>query len=383
MAMQSPLQRLYKTKFVLTSFVGVVAGYLLMALGNHLDALSGFAFLKAVDLHDIGIVLMTSSLVVVVFTYLGNEDAEREAKRQFREAIRDETPAIRDSVIEAMAFTPDRVLDVLASPVVDRVVENSLAKQLGSREFAADVYADLKAQLLRSTERWRNLRISVNLSSWDNPSKLTASMLTATFRYDYHASNLGEVLRFASVSDRDEYRRLQADPTYTEVWYVGSSSGLDGAAPDAFELMGVSVNDQQQKVTRSSKAGAQFFSVYLDPELRWTRKEAVVSFTYRGLVLRHGHLLYIDLTKPVKGLTISLTYGGTGIGHISVVDYIAAAKQPAIFQLPSSDPSPSVGVTFDGWVLPKGGVAFVWVLDGETAANTAAADTSRHARSTT
>ena len=27
--------------------------------------------------------------------------------------------------------------------------------------------------------------------------------------------------------------------------------------------------------------------------------------------------------------------------------------------------SPSVSVVFDGWVMPKGGVAFVWVLDDE------------------
>ena len=276
-----------------------------------------------------------------------------------------------------MAFTPDRVLDVLASSVVDRVVENSLAKQFGSREFAADVYADLKAQLLRSTERWRNLRISASLSPWNEPSGPTASMLAEAFRYDYHASNLGEILRFASVSDHDEYRRLQADPTCTEVWYVGSSSRLDGASPDAFELISVSVNDQQQKVSRSTKAGAQFFSIYHDSQFRGADKEAVVSFTYCGLVLRHGHLIYIDLAKPVKGLTISLTYGGTGIGHISVVDYIAAAKQPPITQLAVTDPSPSVGLTFDRWVLPKGRVAFVWVLAAEMDATSSASPGER------
>ncbi len=59
-----------------------------MLLGNHLDALSGFAFLKAVDLHDIGIVLMTSSLIVILFTYLGNEDAEAEAEECTRRASR-------------------------------------------------------------------------------------------------------------------------------------------------------------------------------------------------------------------------------------------------------------------------------------------------------
>ena len=38
------------------------ASNLLMALGNHLDALSGFSFLKAVDLHDIKEILAHTDL---------------------------------------------------------------------------------------------------------------------------------------------------------------------------------------------------------------------------------------------------------------------------------------------------------------------------------
>lgn len=355
--MQSPLQRLYKTKFVLVAIIATIVGILLLLV-------AGWPSWQAAA-SLVGGALATAGLIGVWFQYIGNADATEENERQFRVAVRQEASAIRDSVIDAMAFTPEKVLDVMEPSVVDRVVENSLAKQLGDHEFASDVYADLKAQLLRSRERWRNLRISVSLSRWNSPIKSATPMLAATFRYDYRARNLGNVLRFASVSDHDEYRRLQADPTYTEVWYVGSSSGLDGASPDAFELIGASLNGQPQKISRSTKAGAQFFAIYPDTSLRKTDKEVDVSFTYRGLVLRRGHLLYIDLAKPVKGLTIGLTYGGTGIQHISVVDYIAAAKQPVISKVPATDPSPSVGLTFDGWVMPKGGVAFVWVLDGE------------------
>jgi hypothetical protein len=90
-----------------------------------------------------------------------------------------------------------------------------------------------------------------------------------------------------------------------------------------------------------------------------------MSFTYRALLQQHGHLLRVDLTKPVKGLTVNLAYGGTGIRYVSIADYVAAARQPAISRLPATDPSPSVSLTFDGWVFPKGGVAFVWVLEQE------------------
>jgi hypothetical protein len=46
---------------------------------------------------------------------------------------------------------------------------------------------------------------------------------------------------------------------------------------------------------------------------------------------------------------------------------IAGARQPQIAQLPANDPTPSVEIGCDGWVFPKGGVAFVWVLESELA----------------
>lgn len=51
--------------------------------------------------------------------------------------------------------------------------------------------------------------------------------------------------------------------------------------------------------------------------------------------------------------------------YVNVLDYIAGARQPRIAQLPASDPTPSVEIGYDGWVFPKGGVAFVWMLESE------------------
>ena len=83
------------------------------------------------------------------------------------------------------------------------------------------------------------------------------------------------------------------------------------------------------------------------------------------LVQQNGHLLHLDISHPTKGLHVQFSYGDCGIRYINVLDYIAGARRPQIAQLPASDPTPSVEVNFDGWVFPKGGVAFVWVLKSE------------------
>jgi hypothetical protein len=55
--------------------------------------------------------------------------------------------------------------------------------------------------------------------------------------------------------------------------------------------------------------------------------------------------------------------------RVNVVDYIASSRQPGLTRLPPSEPTPSIGLQFDGWILHKAGVAFVWVLESEMAAS--------------
>ncbi len=365
--MQSPLQRLYKTKFTLVSIVATIAGYALMRTGSWVATQAGLHLAKDADLFDIGIALMTAGLVGIAFQFIGASDAEHEAKRQFREAIRSEAPAIQKSVVDAMALAPRSILDVTAPDVLDRVVINSLAKQLGDEAFAADIYRDLKAQVLRSEERWHDLRISIALTPWESETTSDVPMFVATFRYNYRVSNPAAVMRFASVSDLDEYRELQADPDMTEVWYFEPKASLDGASPDVFQLVEVTVSGKRQSIRQTTRAGTRLYTLRLgtNTDFADASGERAISFTYRGLVQQHGHLLRLDLTKPTKGLSVNLTYGGSGIRYVSVADYIAAAKQPVISRVPATDPSPSVSLTFDGWALPKAGIAFSWVLDKE------------------
>ena len=53
------------------------------------------------------------------------------------------------------------------------------------------------------------------------------------------------------------------------------------------------------------------------------------------------------------------------VRHVNTIDYLGDAAQSHLTQLPASDLTPSIEVSYDGWLLPKGGVAFVWVLDSE------------------
>jgi len=361
--MQSPLHRLYRTKLVLASFIGVVAGYVLMVVGTRVDGLSGFGLLKDIDLHDIGIVLMTSGLIVVLFQYLGNEDAAQEAEQRTREAVKAEAPAFVAGVIEAIADTPTSILAVTAPEVLDRVIENSMSARLGDKRLAHDTYADLYQQVVQTTERWHDVHVNVDLAPWEPASNLgEEAMFVATIKWDYRRTAGDPIMRFACVSDPDEYRSLSRDPSTTETWYFKPTRALDGASPEVFNLLQFTVDGKPQPVRRSTSRGTQLFTADLG---KASEGGVVVSYTYRTLVRRHGHLLRIEPARLAKGFAVRFSYGGCGFQFVNTLDYIAGAWQARLGELPPTDPAPFSQISYDGWVFPRGGVVFVWGLVDE------------------
>lgn len=60
--------------------------------------------------------------------------------------------------------------------------------------------------------------------------------------------------------------------------------------------------------------------------------------------------------------------GGCGIRYVNVLDYVASARQARIEHRAAADPAPAIEVGYDGWVLPTAGMAFVWTIEDEMAA---------------
>jgi hypothetical protein len=255
----------------------------------------------------------------------------------------------------------------VASPAtLDKIVRNCLAIQLGDRQLAEDAYADLKEQVIRSPERARNTDVSVALAPWAHGrASGKGSMFVATVRWEYRVVPHQPILRFACTSDLEDYREHLHDPSMTNTWYFEPIAGLDGSAKEVYELVQFAVDGRQLPARRTTRAGTQICTASLGAEAVAAAREVTVSFTYRVLVQRHSHLLHLDIGRPTKGFKVNLSYGDCGIRHVNVLDYIASPHEPRITRLPASDPSPHIEVAHDGWVFPRAGVAFAWVLEEE------------------
>lgn len=361
----SPLQRLYKTKLALLATISTVVGIALLMLSHWLSSRAGWAWFSG-WVNDIGAALFTTGLLAIFFQYIDEEDSDKRADDRLRRVLAQEAPAIRDAVVDGFAFAPDSLTSVASPGTLDRIIGNCLAIQLGDHELARDIYTDLQEQVVRTKPRLYDARVSVALSPWDGgPASGRGSKFTATVKWEYRLVPDNAVMRFACVSDIDEYRELLDDPSMATVWYFEPIAGLDGASAEAFQLLQFAVDGRSVAARRAARAKSQVFTINIGDEAVTPQKQVTLSYTYRTLVQKNGHLLHLDISQPTKGLRAEFSYGDCGIRYVNVLDYIAGARRPRIAQLPASDPTPSVEISFDGWVFPKGGVAFVWVLEAE------------------
>jgi hypothetical protein len=368
--MANLLDQLYRTKLQLIAVLSVVGGIacLMLAHWSTMDPAAP-SWLARLPISEIGSTLFGTGLLAVFFEYVDRKHGDERTDQRIREAVRKEAPAIRDAVLDSFAFNPAALEGIASNDTLDRITANALGLRLNDQALAGEVYADLRDQVIRAPERWHDVDVSVSLSPWAaGPPSGHGSMFAATIRWEYRVQPASPTMRFACVSDLGEYRELLRDPTVNEPWYIGRNGGLDAASKDVFELIQLTVDGKAKKIRRTQRTGSQIYTATIGTAAP-SGKPVTVAYTYRVLVQRHGHLLYLDIPRPTKGLHVQLDYAGAGIRRINTLDFIASSESTRIDQTPDSVPARTIDIGFDGWVFPRSGVAFVWVLEGELTAD--------------
>lgn len=362
--MASLLHQLYKIKLRLAGLVTAVVGAGLLFVAHTVETNPTWSWLLGWPTSELGTTLLSAGIIAIIFEYYARKESEALAAERFRTVIRQEAPAIRDAVLDSLAFNPDTLKGVASPETLDRIATNALGLRLEDQVLAHDVYTDLRDQVIRMPERWHDLDVSVTLSPWEKgPATGRGSMFVATIRWEYRVTPASSTMRFACVSDLAEYRELLRDSTITSVWHFDRSGGIDPGSRDVFEVLQLTVDGKPRKIRRTTREGTQVYAASIGSTA--DRNEVAVVYTYRVLAQRHSHLLYLDLPRPTKGLRVRLNYADAGIRRVNTLDYFASNQQSLVDQAPFSAPAKTVDVTFDGWVFPRSGVAFVWVLEGE------------------
>lgn len=363
--MSSLLDQLYRTKLLLIAVIFGAVGLGLLILNAWLTTVMTATWWLGM-LPEIGFLLLGAAFLGIAFEYADRKQGDERADQRFDRAVERNAPAIRKAVFDALAFNANTLKEVTSPENLDQAAVNILGLRLGDRQLASDVYTDIRAQVVAAPERWKNLHASVSLApAATGPASGHGSMFVATVRWEYRVKPANDTLRFASVADLNVYRQLLRDPTMTGHWYVGTTGGLDPASKEVFELVKVTVEGEARPIRRKVRGGVQTYTADLDLGDERKGSEITVSYTYRALVQRHGHVLYLDLARPTKSLRVSLNYAAAGIRKVNTLDFIASSQTTRVDRSPDDLPAKTVDISFDGWVFPRSGVAFVWVLDDE------------------
>jgi hypothetical protein len=363
--MANLLHQLYKTKLRLAGLVTAVAGVGLLFVAKDVATTPTLSWLVGWPTSELGTTLLSAGVIAVIFEYYARQESEAIAAERFRAVIRQEAPTIRDAVLDSLAFNPDTLKSVASPETLDRIATNAIALRVGNEALARDVYTDFRDQVIRAPEHWYDVGVAITLSPWQKgPAAGRGSMFEATIRWEYRVTPASGTMRFACVSDLAEYRDMLRDQAITSAWHFDLSAGADAASSDVFELLQLAADGKPRKIRRTTREGAQLYTASLGPAAT-SGDEVTVAYTYRVLVQRHGHLLYLDLPRPTKGLHVQLDYLNAGIRRVNTLDYFAGAQQARVDHAPTSTSAKTVDVAFDGWIFPRSGVVFVWVLEEE------------------
>ena len=358
--------RLRRAKAALLAVSLTLTGILLIMLNGWLSGLNlgDWSWLHALPLGELGGTLFGAGLLGTLFEYSFRKDQEAATTRQFRQIIHDEAPAMRDAVIEGFAIRPEDLKRVANPELLDAIAANVMALRLGDEQFAREIYADIRDQAIRAVERWHDVEVRIRLSSALERSTVGTPLFDLTVEWEYTTVPAGPVRRFASTSDRAEYRELLLDVPATSPWFMQSRFGVDAASRGCYELLELTVDGRPQSFRRSARRTGQVYTVTLD-EATMSGEEVRIRQTFRVVTPASGHRIYVELPQPARDVSLVLDYTNTDIATMTVTDMVSSSRSPHVSHAPAATNGRVIHVDAPGWLLPKTGFAFTWTLQSE------------------
>ena len=360
--------RLRKTKAAFLATALTLAGVLLIMFNSWLSTLSlgNWSWLHALPLGELGGTLFGAGLLGTLFEYSFRKDQEAATTRQFRQIIHDEAPAMRDAVIEGFRFNTDDLERIATPQLLDELAVNSLGMRFGDAAFGREVYGDIKHQAITAEERWYDARVDATLGIPRVRSVAPNPFFDLLVRWEYTVVPKHRFRKFAVVSDRQRYDQMVAERGETSVWFKPSGTGLDVTDEASFALVEFSVNGSSVSIERTADTHSQINTVDSVEDLVTAQQPVVMSFTYRSRLRRDGHMVHFDVDRPTKGFELELNYQDAGIAKMKLVDFISSTRRARVSEAPDVAGVKKYTMSYDGWVLPRAGVAFVWILEDES-----------------
>lgn len=326
--------------------------------------LGAWDWLHALPIGELGGTLFGAGLLSTLFEYTFSRDQEESTVERFREIIKEQAPAMRDAVIEGFAIHPEDLKRVANPDLLDDIASNVMSLRLGDEQFARELYADIRDQTIRASERWHDVQVNVRLSSALERNTRGIPLFDVTVEWEYTTVPSSPTRRFVCTSDRAEYNELRDDIPATSTWFMAPRPGMDASNRDSYELLELTVDGQPQTIRRTARKNGQTYSVRLNPS-SVNGKPVRIKQIFRTQTPQWGHRLFFELPQPARDMALTMDYTNTEIADMRVSDTVATSRPAHVSRTPESVPGKVISVEASGWLLPKTGFAFTWTLETE------------------
>lgn len=140
--MANLLHQLYKTKLRLAGVVTAVGGVGLLFVAKYVSGIPTLGWMAQWPISEVGAIVLSAGIFGIIFEYYTREESDARDNARFDAAIHRGAPAIRDAVLDSLAFKADALKDVASPETLDRIATNALGLRLGDEHLAHDVYTD-------------------------------------------------------------------------------------------------------------------------------------------------------------------------------------------------------------------------------------------------
>jgi hypothetical protein len=358
-------ERIYKLKATIVALVSFGFGIAFLILSRYVAETPSLWWLAFWPISEIGGTLTAAGLFGIAWEYVDGKDKEAREDERIRRLLRESAPAFRDAVVQGFTVSSDDLERVATPELLDGIAINVLALRLGDRQFASEIYTDIRDQAIGASERWYDVDVSIRLSSVAEIGVIGSPRFEVLVKWEYTVTPSHAVQKFACVSDKDEFRDLIADVPSTIPWLMPARPGFVANSVEAFELLEYRVDGKLQPIRRTTRKSGQTYSVNLGEDVIRAAEPVRVSYLYKTIADKSLHRMFFEMTQPTRGLSMKLDYTDTDIASMSVTDLITSAAGTQVSELPVQADARVLSVDISGWVLPRGGLAYVWTLLSE------------------
>jgi hypothetical protein len=359
------LARIYSLKLIVVGVVFVLLGLLASVLADWLASTAMAPHLLIALLGSLSDVLLVTGAIGLTVDFFTGRDKEAADVERTRSVLKELTPEFTDAVVKGFAVGSNDLQRVASPELLDSIATNVLALRLGDRQFASEIYTDIRDQAIGASERWYDVDVTIRLSSTGERDVVGSPRFEVLVKWEYTVTPSHAVQKFACVSDREEFRDLIADVPSTIPWLMPSRPGFVANSVEAFELLEYRVDGKLQPIRRTTRKSGQTYSVNLGEDVVRAAKPVRVSYLYKTIADKSLHRMFFEMTQPTRGLSMKLDYTDTDIASMSVTDLITSAAGTQVSELPVQADARVLSVDISGWVLPRGGLAYVWTLLSE------------------